>query len=516
MLAHRRALTALIVVLALVAAGCGDDATPPEDVSGGPPAEWEEQAVPLERGPDTGLLTAVDGDTIVMLTVSDAGVVRSTTARGDAPFEPGPPLETGAEFLRLGGLARFHDAWWALGSGGTRPVPSRPDDWETTFDLHLVTSSDGLTWTEVEATGLEGPAEVSALVATDEGLVAVGHDQAGNLDGGSEEDGFGPRAWRSADGLTWAQVEVPGDADDFGPSALVATDDGLLALGSGDQAGVAWRSADDGASWETTELDGLGAGVRLTEVVPFGDALLASGSGPGDDVDVEGVPMFARSTDGGRSWAPVDGPPAVSFEGFGSPLFPAGDRAFTLITSSSNPDNDPTACYADIEQCRRGNTTALYAGDGGGTWERIDLTGLALAEHEELHGVLATDDRMVLWSSGPDEIVTWTTAVDATLPTEAEPVTATTDVPLLAEDEEPVVGVAYAEPFNTHCGIEWLYFADEPWQRTDDGPEPDNADGETIFGFATLLADGTVEYSTGDGEVIATYGPPTEEPPSCA
>ena len=38
---------------------------------------------------------------------------------------------------------------------------------------------------------------------------------------------------------------------------------------------------------------------------------------------------------------------------------------------------------------------------------------------------------------------------------------------------------------------------------------------QTIFGFATLVGDEVVEYSIGDGEVIATYAPATEDPPGC-
>lgn len=527
MLAHRRALAAVFVLVAL--AGCGGgDADPPEDVRGtepGRPAEWDAASVPLARGADTELLTAVDGDTIVLLTADDEGVVSSAVATGDGAFATGPPLETGAGYLRLGGLVRFDGAWWAAGPGGTRAVPSRPDDWETTFDLHLVRSTDGLTWTEVATTGLEGPAEITGLVATDDGLVAVGHDQSGNLDGGDMEAGFGPRAWRSADGTSWEAVPLAADDAEWGPSALLATDDGLLAVGGADDGTVAWRSDDAGRSWAEVELDGLGT-ARLREVVLLGDALLAAGAGEGGEDAPDGTPFVARSTDGGRTWAPIDVPPAESPEAFGMPLFVAGDLVLTLVSVFFDGWEDPTACYADITQCQSDSAAVLYEGDGEGAWSRIDLAGLDLDEYEDVHGVIATDDRLVLWSAGESVVRTWSTPADATLPVVPEPTRDSADVRLLGDEEEPEVGVTYAVPLYVHCGMDWLYLGGEHWQRTDDGPDVETGAGQsaedgwpvagqTIYGFATRVEVDVVEYTIGDGEVIATYGPAREEPPGC-
>ena len=511
--ARRRALAALLLLVA--GAGCGrDDA--PETVRGtepGPPTEWEEASVPLERGADTPVLTAVDGDRVLLLTVSEDGDVASAVATGDAAFETGPPLATGAELLRLGGVARFDGAWWAAGPGGTRAVPSRPDDWEPAFDLHLVRSDDGLTWTEVDATGLEGPAEVTGLVATDDGLVAVGHDQSGNLDGGDMEAGFAPRAWRSDDGTTWEPVPLEAGGAEWGPSALVAVDDGVLAVGSGDDGTVAWRSDDGGRSWAGTDLGGLDDGVRLSHVVPFGEDLLATGTGPPTEETESGAPpSLYRSADGGRSWTGAEGPPARA-EGGWAPLFPAGARAFTIVSTLFDPGSDPRACYADIRQCQGGSDAVLYEGDGDGAWSRVDLSELGLGEDEEVDGAVATDDRLVLWSADGVAVRTWSTDAGATLPTGEEPTIETADVRMLEEGGEPEVGVRYAQPLYTHCGMDWLYLGEEPWERIDDGPEA--GDGGTIYGFATLTADGTVEYATDDGEVIATYGPATREPEPC-
>ncbi len=497
------------IALAVVAlAGCGDDGDPGVDTAGpsttaapaeaGPPAEWRAEEVAIERGADTELLTAVDGDRIVMLTASDEGVLQSAVATGDGPFETGPPLDTGHEYLMLRDLVRHDGAWWAMGSGGTRAVPSRPDDWQLSFDLHVVTSTDGLTWTEVETSGLEGPAEVTEVAATDDGLVAVGYDQTANLEQTGLEGGtFGPLAWRSDDGTTWEPVELAGG--EGGPSALVAVDGELLAVGSGDESTLAWRSEDGGRSWTEASLDGLD-GVRLQDVLPFGDGLLASGS-----------PSLAASGDGGRSWTAVEAPPLESPEGAGS-LFVAGERVFTLLSDFSDPFADPLACYADIAQCQGDSGAVLYEGDGEGAWSRIDQTALDLGEYDDVHGVLATDDRLLLWSAG-ETVGTWSTTADATLPTEPEPTTEIADLPMLDEGEEPEVGVRYAAPLYTHCGMDWLYLGEEPWQRTDGGE--DVSEGGMIYGYATLGEDGTVTYEDADGEVIATYGPPTREPEMC-
>lgn len=374
MLAHRRALAAVFVLVAL--AGCGgDDADPPEDVRGtepGRPAEWDAASVPLARGADTELLTAVDGDTIVLLTADDEGVVSSAVATGDGAFATGPPLETGAGYLRLGGLVRFDGAWWAAGPGGTRAVPSRPDDWETTFDLHLVRSTDGLTWTEVATTGLEGPAEITGLVATDDGLVAVGHDQSGNLDGGDMEAGFAPRAWRSADGTSWAAVPLAADDAEWGPSALLATDDGLLAVGGADDGTGAWRSGDAGRSWAEVELDGLGT-ARLREVVPLGDALLAAGAGEGGEDAPDGTPYVAAPPTaagrGRRSTSPRPRAPRPSGCRSSSPA--TGSSPSSRSSSSrgrTRPPATPTSPSARAT-APPSSTRATARGRGhGSTW----------------------------------------------------------------------------------------------------------------------------------------------------
>jgi hypothetical protein len=112
---------------------------------------------------------------------------------------------------------------------------------------------------------------------------------------------------------------------------------------------------------------------------------------------------------------------------------------------------------------------------------------------------------------------------------EAPPAPERVELVTVPEGADPEPGVRYHAPLYVHCGMDWLYLGDEPWQRTDGGPDVEtgggddpSADwpvaGETIYGFATLTDGGVVEYSIGagdDAEVIATYEKTGVRPPGC-
>ena len=112
------------------------------------------------------------------------------------------------------------------------------------------------------------------------------------------------------------------------------------------------------------------------------------------------------------------------------------------------------------------------------------------------------------------------------LPTVSEPVVPTVELTPVPEDGVLEPGVRYHAPLYVHCGMDWLYLGDRSWRRSDDGPDLHTGAGDeaaegwpeaqqTLFGFATLTDDGTVEYTIGDGEVIATYELVEEQPPGC-
>ena len=121
---------------------------------------------------------------------------------------------------------------------------------------------------------------------------------------------------------------------------------------------------------------------------------------------------------------------------------------------------------------------------------------------------------------------TWTWPDAATLPTEDEPAVPTTGVETLGEGEEPERSRSYGIPLYIHCGMDWLYVGGRAWRRTDAGPDTETGAGDElpadwpvaqqmIFGIATLVGDDLIEYSIGDGEVIATYARTSERPPGC-
>lgn len=513
----RRALALAVAgLLALVACGTDDDGAEevgaeevgdtPTTVAGAPVADpaaaWVQDSVPTTTDSDSETQLAAAGDTAVVVDAALDGTVRSHAATGGGPFGAGPPLATGVESLDLRALAHDGERWVLLARGGRR--------------THTLTSADGLTWVDGEAEGIDPAAEVHELVATGDALVAVG------LVSEDVEDGtFRNAAWRSDDGgATWREAGLDGAGV---ARRLVVTDDGLVALGANEAEGGVWTSADGGATWTRVEPDGLPAGGRLHDVVALGAELVGSGNVP-DEEGFSGTAFVVRSVDGGRTWVEAGDPPPVdNDEGNGHQLFAAGGQVVALVDPFDQPFDDPERCYADIERCRQHSEITAHVSLDGDTWEPVDLTALGGVETYE---VRATATELVALTSAGEETVglaRWPLA--ALLPTAADPPPEpTADVELLPEGATPEPGRRYAHPFWLHCGMDWLHLGDQAWERTDDGPDLTGGDvppagwpvarGQ-LYGFVTLVAPDRVEYSIGDGEVVATYGPPTEEPGVC-
>ena len=161
------------------------------------------------------------------------------------------------------------------------------------------TSADGLTWERVSdqesALGGPGDQQISAVVATDSALVAVGHENTT-----SDSNAV---VWASVDGFTWERVPDPesvfGDPDsayqDMTDVAIVGS--GLVAVGSdrsgGDSDAAVWVSV-DGKTWfrvphdeaafggpgdqgmEAVAATDSGLVARLWDTEPAEDALLVS------------------------------------------------------------------------------------------------------------------------------------------------------------------------------------------------------------------------------------------------
>ena len=490
------ARSGVLVSVLLLAAACGSD---DDTGTSGGEATWSKQLLAAVPGADQRTAVGVDGDRMVVVTVSDDGSLTGFVADGDGRFEKGKSAPTGVEGLDLGGVTRVGGRWVAVGSGGQQGD-------QVAFDLLAYASADGLQWSALDTTGLDGPADVMAVTSIGDSIVAVGALRTGE---NPAMGPFAPVAWRSDDGVTWSAVELPTGAATGGSARQVAAvGDTLLAVGHvGDRprAGGLWESADRGASWHLTEQAGAPA-VTGWEQLAVQDDVVVLGGSAGDDT------VMLRSTDGGGTWQQAEEPPPSPTEHFAPPLSVGGGRFFAVTDTSPEPFSDPKRCYADPTRCHRKQPPMLYVSDDeGDRWTLVDTSSL-----DELDHVVGTDDgRVVVLNRVGDGTRVWTWPGGTPLRHGTEPVEPdTSDIVMLDEDEAPEVGVRYAEPLYTHCGMEWLFLGTTRWRRSDHGE--DVSTGGFIYGYATLVSPDEVEYTDRDGKRIATYERTTEEPPGCA
>ena len=514
------AVTALLVATTSCGTGSEPVASEREPASSG---EWELQELDLDVGPDSEPPFATDGAEAIIVTAGEDGAVSSLVSTGGGPFRAGEPHPTDLAPLWLGAAGRLGDDWIVLGSGGSEEV-----DGDTTFrkDPVVLRSADGTTWEQLEATGFSGPVDIEESVVADDAMVVVGARREEG-DPGSEQ--FTATAWRSTDGRSWKETRLPDATASSYAVDVVDAGDRLLALGGIGNKTVAWASDDDGATWARTTLDGVLKRAHVNFIAGRGDVLVATGFVPSPDSD-EGAGtghLAYRSTDGGRHWAPAAQPPPDQGEQWGYPAAGRDGRFFVTTSTYLESWSQPEVCYADIDQCRQDSEVVLYTSDDGDRWERVDTSGFGTGEAGEIDDITTLEDGTVIAGRAGEHAWTigrWPGDVD--LPTAPPPTKTTVEIDLLEQGDTPEVGHRYAAPLHIHCGMDWLYLGEQPWQRTDDGPDVETGAGEaasadwpvaqqTIFGFATLVDDDTVEYSIGDGEVIATYGRPTQDPVPC-
>ncbi len=176
-------------LLVVAVAACGSGGSGSDGSRGGAPdREWVGQVLEGEPGADQPTQLAVDGEDVVVAIVSDDGVMTGFATDDQGHFRAGERTASGHRYLSLGGVTRFGDGWVALGSGGL------VDD-ELLFEVRAFHSADGRTWSEVDATGFDGPVDVTGLATVDSGLVAVGTLRTADEPAWG---GFRPVAWRSA------------------------------------------------------------------------------------------------------------------------------------------------------------------------------------------------------------------------------------------------------------------------------------------------------------------------------
>lgn len=149
----------------------------------------------------------------------------------------------------------------------------------------VVTSTDGLTWSEVPATAFTG-AKVSGVAAGSAGLVAVGTASRG------------PAVWTSSDGRAWTRVPAAQTPASGRMMDVAVGGHGFVAVGSDGGRGAAWTST-DGRTWQEQPPSAALDGASMTRVHSTGAGLIALGeSSTGDGL--------AWVSSDGSSWTRLD------------------------------------------------------------------------------------------------------------------------------------------------------------------------------------------------------------------
>ena len=504
---------AAVGCVALAACGGGEERTA---VGAGTP--WEPESLDGRLGADRGAVLVSDGSRVVSLVTDDDGVLHPAATGPDGAFVAGPALDAALSSPGLGGAVATDDGWVALGSG--RLVADGID-----FEVRAFESPDGLEWREVDTTGLEEPGDVGQLAWGGGQVVAAGTLRTA---GDPSYGGFVPVVWTSPDGRGWQQRELPltGGPEGWAKGALVV-DDRILVTGGSAGGAAMWSSTDGGVTWDQVESGALRGSGSFGPLVRNGDVILTTVHRDTPELGEHGEhgrSSVARSTDGGRTWTALDAPGAS--KGYAEPLYGGGGWFFTADPSSGRTVSyGPEVCYADLDVCRNPPALpdAVYASRDGTEWTRVDTRGVDGASH--LSAIAGTDDGgIVFLTPSEDGMTAWRWAAGQPLAMrEADPVAPppTAEIDLIEEGDQADLGHRYAVPMSIHCENEWLYFDDRIWQLAD--PVADSVDhetwpvvGEMLYGYATLVGEGTVEYSGHQGERLATYHPATEPPPGCA
>jgi hypothetical protein len=515
--------TLLACLVALTLSSCGADPGEPAADD-----EWTQQRIEASSGADSPTGFASDGDDVLVVVVGEDAALQSYLSTDGGAFRAGDPIEIeGGGHPSCSDPVRHDGVWWLIGTGG---LVGKGKDETLAFEPRVLRSSDGLTWEPVDVTGIPGPVDLNAVAVVDGTLVAVGSKRNGVDTGGAS---FEAAVWRSDDGASWTEVALPGvvpqpDYRDESVAAHVTTSDGrVLAGGSLAQRAAIWSSTDGGVTWSRIESVDVEELYQVSGLVADGSTVLVSGSVKGQ----ESGSRLLRSDDGGATYQPSADQPAADGEGF-APLWTGGGHWFTVSRPGYDTVGDPAVCYADPDACFYGgesDVTLVNASDDGEAWSVLALPDPDLGA--DLIGVAGTGSGDVLLAhvvSGGIVVSSWPAGTQ--LPEgEAPAAPERVDLVTVPEGEDPEPGVRYHAPLYIHCGMDWLYLGDTPWQRTDSGPDVETGAGDdpsegwpmagqTVYGFATLTDGAVVEYSIGEGadaEVIATYEKTGVQPPGC-
>jgi hypothetical protein len=244
---------------------------------GGPGHGWDE-------GGDAAVWTSVDG------------ITWSRVPHSEEVFG-------GARVQWMSGVTTGGPGLVAVGYDSQGPI-------HNDSDAAVWTSVDGITWSRVPhdetALGGQGSQDMTDVTAGGLGLVAVGSDQPGDdVPAGPSSDAA---VWTSVDGITWSRVPqneaVFAGTGGQRMTAVIATDRGLVAVGSdgggyGTRSdGAVWTST-DGVSWSRVAHDeAVFGGTRMSSLTAADPGLVAVGSDwLGENGDVDAVVWVATPAD---------------------------------------------------------------------------------------------------------------------------------------------------------------------------------------------------------------------------
>ena len=216
-------------------------------------------AVALADGPDA----------VVAVGRSGARPLAWTSVDGSAWTERPVDMLGGAhDWERMTAVAAGPLGIVAGGSVGPELLERRARFWR---------SVDGAAWMPVaDDPGFEG-AEVAAIIAVEDGWLALGRIGTGQRSTSSV-------AWRSADGQDWTRIDDPALAMGLVRAVVRAPDGSLAAVGSDpDETGAwTWSSRDEGRTWvlapEEESRTHHGRKIRMTDVTATDTGLLAIGN----------------------------------------------------------------------------------------------------------------------------------------------------------------------------------------------------------------------------------------------
>jgi hypothetical protein len=195
---------------------------------------------------------------------------RWTTVAPEPVFDDGEdPLDVACDVARCVTVGVQYDAGGMIDGGGRRAVA-----WS---------SAHGQPWVPVD--DVFGAATVNGVTASDDGFVAVGHDEARTQ----------AKVWTTPDGRAWSMVD---DHPDFRNAQMdgVATIDGrVMAYGRHRDTIVVWARDDDG--WRRSTVDDtVEPGSRIRAIASNGTTVAAVG------IDTSAASTVIWTSADGRRW----------------------------------------------------------------------------------------------------------------------------------------------------------------------------------------------------------------------